>query len=416
MPFDPDAYLAESSAPAFDPDKYLGSGGGGNSYWDTYNQMRQEGQAQMARGIEGIKNIGGIADLKDTRKTFDPLLFGAMEYVGSPINAALRHYISQPLENKTGIPKEYTETAASILPMFRRAPPAAASFEAAAMKGAAKQSYAAADQAGVSANIPAKAAQALRTDMEDTLYYNNVRGKRAEPIKEAISKEFPADGSADLDAGHLVNLHQELRSAGGPAEALLPKVESALKQYSPSAWENVQRARADYNAGSIVERLDKKFQKAEAPNTRLYTGDKIRTAAQQALTDRDSAFLKPSDVTALRGVAEGTRLQNALRGFAQESRGLPAQVGLGAYTHGIGNILLAGPAWAARGLYNNSVARSADLARQSIAMRAPLYASQAANIAAKQRAIMERRELTNAMRGVASMGLLAPQSGGLLGH
>lgn len=57
--------------------------------------------AEKGRG-EKVGNIGwGAANLG----------LGALNYVGSPINAALRAVAGKPIQDVTGIPKEYTEFA-----------------------------------------------------------------------------------------------------------------------------------------------------------------------------------------------------------------------------------------------------------------------------------------------------------------
>lgn len=78
-------------------------------YWPTYQRMNQEARNQVARGynelgdgtwntIKGAANIGA----------------GALGYVGSPISAAYRSIVGQPIEDVTGIPREYTEFAAEL--------------------------------------------------------------------------------------------------------------------------------------------------------------------------------------------------------------------------------------------------------------------------------------------------------------
>lgn len=125
--FDPDKYLA-ADAPAFDPDAYLGNPepadhglserlkrtplenavGPVTDYWPTYQRMNREGRETMSHGVEQIgkgeflKGIGNTA-------------LGAAEYVGSPINAAYRTVVGQPIEDVTGIPREYTEFGAQML-------------------------------------------------------------------------------------------------------------------------------------------------------------------------------------------------------------------------------------------------------------------------------------------------------------
>ncbi len=80
-------------------------------YGDTYLKMNKEARDQVSRGVgqlasgqggmEALKGVGNVAG-------------GALGYVASPINAAYRSVIGQPVEDITGIPREYTEFAAQL--------------------------------------------------------------------------------------------------------------------------------------------------------------------------------------------------------------------------------------------------------------------------------------------------------------
>jgi hypothetical protein len=133
--FDPDAYL--NSAPAFDPDAYLKTQPQASSaepadhglserrkgsfleraaspitsYPETYNRMNLEAQHQMSRGAGQFFNPQSAADLAYGAGNMG---LGALNFVGSPINAAYRSVIGQPVEDVTGIPREYTEFAAQL--------------------------------------------------------------------------------------------------------------------------------------------------------------------------------------------------------------------------------------------------------------------------------------------------------------
>lgn len=89
-------------------------------YWDTYQKMRGEAYNQAARGLQQITNPGDLTTLQGTG--LSDILTGAANtaaggfnyLVGSPINAAYRSIVGQPIEDVTGIPREYTEFAAQL--------------------------------------------------------------------------------------------------------------------------------------------------------------------------------------------------------------------------------------------------------------------------------------------------------------
>ncbi len=95
------------------------------TYPDTYNQMRQEAQDQSGRGGSQIATAARGEDIMgypmsagdrawEATKGVGNALGGGIGYVASPINAALRTFAGKPVEDATGIPKEYTEFATSL--------------------------------------------------------------------------------------------------------------------------------------------------------------------------------------------------------------------------------------------------------------------------------------------------------------
>jgi len=81
------------------------------SYPSTYNQMRQEAQSQVGTGVGQIANAQGGWDYA---KGAANVGLGSLGYVSSPISAALRTIVGKPVEENTGIPKEYSEFAAGL--------------------------------------------------------------------------------------------------------------------------------------------------------------------------------------------------------------------------------------------------------------------------------------------------------------
>jgi len=81
------------------------------SYPETYGHMNREAREQMSRGV---------GQLFSPNEALDPvygagnIAFGGLNYIASPINAAYRSIIGQPVEDVTGIPREYTEFATQL--------------------------------------------------------------------------------------------------------------------------------------------------------------------------------------------------------------------------------------------------------------------------------------------------------------
>lgn len=81
------------------------------SYPETYSRMNRESREQISSGIDQLSNPKSVWD---ATKGVGNVAFGGLGYVTSPINAAYRTIVGQPIEDVTGIPREYTEFAAQL--------------------------------------------------------------------------------------------------------------------------------------------------------------------------------------------------------------------------------------------------------------------------------------------------------------
>lgn len=90
------------------------------SYPETYQRMNKEARDQVSRGVDQLTTGFGNAKeasfdgLWDAAKGAGNVALGSVGFAASPINAAYRSIIGQPLEDVTGIPREYTEFAAQL--------------------------------------------------------------------------------------------------------------------------------------------------------------------------------------------------------------------------------------------------------------------------------------------------------------
>jgi hypothetical protein len=100
------------------------------SYPETLMRMNQEASNQFTLGRDQLNSpetypwdtpaTGSEFDavaphgLSNAAKGLDNIALGSLGYVGSPINAAYRSLLGQPIEDMTGIPREWTEFAAQL--------------------------------------------------------------------------------------------------------------------------------------------------------------------------------------------------------------------------------------------------------------------------------------------------------------
>lgn len=82
------------------------------SYPETYQRMNKEAQDQVSRGVDQVMAPGNGA--LETAKGVGNVALGGLGFVASPVNAAYRTVIGQPVEDVTGVPREYTEFAAQL--------------------------------------------------------------------------------------------------------------------------------------------------------------------------------------------------------------------------------------------------------------------------------------------------------------
>lgn len=96
------------------------------NYPETYNRMNTESRQQIGAGVEQL--AGGAAPFDPVKDAYPPdstawrlakgagnVALGSIGYVASPLNAAIQSVVSKPVEDVTGIPKEYTDFAAGFM-------------------------------------------------------------------------------------------------------------------------------------------------------------------------------------------------------------------------------------------------------------------------------------------------------------
>jgi hypothetical protein len=76
----------------------------------AYMDLVHEAQSQMSKGVEQLQTPGTWEKVKGAGNVAG----GAINYALSPVNAPIRTIVGEPIENTTGIPREYPEFAASL--------------------------------------------------------------------------------------------------------------------------------------------------------------------------------------------------------------------------------------------------------------------------------------------------------------
>lgn len=89
------------------------------SYPETYQRMNREARDMVSAGVDQMMHPDSLTDPKahgisDVLTGAGKATLGAVGYVASPISAAYRSIIGQPVEDVTGIPREYPEFVAQL--------------------------------------------------------------------------------------------------------------------------------------------------------------------------------------------------------------------------------------------------------------------------------------------------------------
>lgn len=81
------------------------------SYWPNVKQFENEGLEQASHGLKQLKDAQGAWDVI---KGAGNAALGTADYLSAPISGAYRSIVGQPIEDVTGIPREYSEFAAQL--------------------------------------------------------------------------------------------------------------------------------------------------------------------------------------------------------------------------------------------------------------------------------------------------------------
>lgn len=304
--FDPDAFLAAPAqakpAAGFDPDAYLSASPSGapssespdhglserqkltplgkaispiTSYPETYSRMNKEAREQVGQGISQIADHNSAWDVA---KGVGNTALGSLGYVASPISAAYRSVVGQPIEDVTGIPREYTEFAAQLatpgigLTGATRAP--SPSFSPSATT-AGTDVVAAADRASQVAPSPINVPRAFASD--------NIAVQRA----GQLARNVPIVGDSIP------------RATGEMVDQMGNAVKSIATHYGEGSGPNVA-SRIGQNIGQAAER------ETTAAADAARASDDAVTAAWQRSHDQALEQIRQHETNALDAARQAT--------------------------------------------------------------------------------------------------------------
>lgn len=367
--FDPDAFLSGPSTPAappggFDPDSFLKGAPSAaapqdakptgtlpravekaiepiTSYPSTYMQMNKDARDQMSRGVEQLSSPDGAWE---AAKGAGNVGLGAVNYMMSPVSAALRTVVGKPLEENLGIPKEYSEFAASFaLPvpgvgLSRRtvaAPVAPAVPTASEIRAAAKAAYEAPEVAALKLHpqVMPITANIIRDDLASR-GFDPLLAPKTFGLIEKAEQAVPAD-AAFVGANNFQTLRRMLGKAAesvDPTERAAAKIAqtnidsimsripaaAVIEGDAQAASRILSEARGNYAAASRTDMLQTALTKAGRQAESAGLGGNWENATRQRVRDilnspAKSRGLSAEEKIALEDYVGGNFTRNSLR-------------------------------------------------------------------------------------------------------
>jgi len=198
------------------------------SYPETYSRMNREARDQFSTGIDQLmhppapavpdRHEGDYTDPRDAwlgqevhgqldaARGIGNVASGGVGYIASPVSAAYRSLIGQPVEDITGLPREYSELAAQSLtpaiglrptgrPAVRRAPALADDMEARWARRSASQAEA--RDFSTEAEAPTLATPKASADGVASL--SDADANRLTGPMPQLASRYPETGSPSLE-------------------------------------------------------------------------------------------------------------------------------------------------------------------------------------------------------------------------
>jgi hypothetical protein len=374
-------------------------------YPEVYSRMNREARSMMSEGVEQLREASGVVD---AAKGIGKTALGAAGFVASPINAAYRTVVGQPIQDTTGIPREYTEFAAQLatpgigLASAGKAAPSVRVVEQATpsvqeLKAAAKKGYEspAVKDIAIAPREVSNAVVGIRAGL-DAEGFDEIIASKAHGVLKRL--ESAPDGAV-ITGQNLRSIQKTLGKAAGSVdpqeragammalkafnEFLEGLPDSAvLRGRADEFARTVKEANANYSAAKTAEGLDRQITAAELRADASNSGMNVANTIRQRMAaihnnPRLSRGFRPDELAQVKQIAEGTPGENALR---QAGNIMGGGGGFRALAAGTAGYMAGGPAGLAlpaggmvlRGLSNRMTLANAERLSETIRSRAPL--------------------------------------------
>lgn len=407
--------------------RFATSGAGRNRENMTPEQLA-ELQARESQGVRDLTyGVGNV-------------LGGGINYVASPIEAGLRYFVGNPIQNTTGIPREYPEFALGlVLPIPKRVPGMGSAVKKLPPPPSTAQNFTRAEnlykeyekgnlqlppQLGnaladhvVEVMKKAGAYEHLAPEVHGTVDLLRRGGKQpsfmdrvqAEQNWETASKTPPPPLTTNDIKSYLealstlkANADSKVRRAAGIASE---QITSFLSRVEPRLAATLEEAKDTYAVASRGNQLDQAAQIARLRAGRAGYGGNSVNSMRQVLSPILESSIKgnakgwsPQEIAAIRDIVEGTTKTDFFRGVGQlsPSKGSISS-GLAFGTLGVTGVIGALANKAAAWLTSRQIDRLNELVRS----RSPAYAERVAGHMAKM------DEAANAFRNNPSQANLS---------
>lgn len=385
-----------------------------------YRELRNAGLNRMTGGFDDAKT----ALIDEPHSTEGALKFakgvgntalGATEYALSPVNTALRTVVGRPLEVTAGIPKEYSEFAASLaLPLLPKGmpkgAPVAATTPAAApaaaraaaptidgLKTAARAGYTAPEVAAV--EIASPSVQKFSQTVRENLNKAGVDENLAPKTFAILGKTDAAPAGAFVTVDNLQSLRRTLGNAAKSPDATeRMAARSAINELndylaglsgpdvlkgSPGvAAAILKEANANYSAAMKAAQINEKIVRAELRAASTNSGQNVGNAMRQRIADvlanpKLNRGYSPEELAQMDKIVRGTKVGNLARKIGNTfggggGLGALAAGGVGAAAAGWPGMLLAAPGFLGKYIQNASTMRQIAKLDEMIRMNSPL--------------------------------------------
>lgn len=377
-------------------------------YPEVYSRMNRDARSMVSEGVDQLRNAGGVVD---AAKGAGKAALGAAAYVASPINAAYRTVVGQPLQDVTGVPREYSEFAAQLATpgigltgaggktVTVRTPELSAPSSA-ELKAAAKSVYQSDTVKGVelAPKAVSDAIVGIRSAL-DNEGFDEIVASKAHGILKRLEN---APEGAVMTGQNLRSVQKSLGKAAGsvdPTEQAgarmalnsfndfienIPR-ENVLRGNADEFSAAVKEANANYSAAKTAEELDKKVTGAQLRAEAANSGHNVSSLIRQRMASihtypKQHRGMRPDELQMVKEIAEGSRGENLLRDAGNMMGG---GGGMRALVSGVAGGAVAGPAGYAlpaggmvlRGLSNRMTLAKAEKLSDMIRSRAPLAQS-----------------------------------------